>query len=427
MADFSSVPVVEVDKFNMDKHMEGMTRAVEQASFVAVDCELSGLGDRKKLNAPTIDERYKNTSLVAKTRSVISLGLSTFRLLPGSEEGKEWSYSVTTYNITLLCQEDYIVEPGSLKFLVEHGFDFQSQYSRGAPYLRGNDRDEEDLKGIRKIFATLVASKKPMVLHNGLIDLVFLYHNFWCALPDKLGTFTSDLAEMFPGGIYDTKYIADFVSRTQASYLEFVFRKEQRANQEKAVAGRPHVQVAWAEVSDTIWRTTEAGMEEEDREVCFNYAHHGHCPEGNSCSKSHSIDGILKAKNLEQEKKRKKRKVDAVEGEATAKVSKVEEEEASEIAEEAVVKASTGVLSAGGHRAGFDAFMTGFSLATFLVHQTKLPRNPSDFMPENINSGSLVNRVYLVSKDFPMLIQSSAFSKRSLQHDIKMKKLSIPS
>ena len=67
------------------------------------------------------------------------------------------------------------------RFLVEHGFDFQSQYSRGAPYLRGNDRDEEDLKGVRKIFATLVASKKPMVLHNGLIDLVFLYHNFWCA------------------------------------------------------------------------------------------------------------------------------------------------------------------------------------------------------------------------------------------------------
>ena len=102
---------MQVDKFNMDKHMEGMTRAVEQvlsdprvfifqlsltfaislispftwilisfelcltnlinkASFVAVDCELSGLGDRKKLNAPTIDERYKNTSLVAKTRLV---------------------------------------------------------------------------------------------------------------------------------------------------------------------------------------------------------------------------------------------------------------------------------------------------------------------------------------------------------------------
>ena len=127
------------------------------------------------------------------------------------------------------------------------------------------------------------------------------------------------------------------------------------------------------------------------------------------------------AKNLEQEKKRKKRKGDAEVEDTTAKVSKVDDE----VDEEDAVKASAGVsLSAGGHRAGFDAFMTGFSLATFLVHQTKLPRNPPDFMPESINSGSLVNRVYLVSKDFPMLVQPSAFSKRSLQHDIKMKKLS---
>ena len=42
--------------------------------------------------------------MVVDTRSVISLGLSTFRLLPGDEDGKAWSYAVTTYNITLLCQ-----------------------------------------------------------------------------------------------------------------------------------------------------------------------------------------------------------------------------------------------------------------------------------------------------------------------------------
>ena len=143
-----------------------------------------------------------------------------------------------------------------------------------------------------------------------------------------------------------------------------------------------------------------------------------------SCFYPHTLNYTPQAKNLEQEKKRKKRKGDVEVEDTLAKVSKIEEE-SSDVTEEAAVKENAGVnLSAGGHRAGFDAFMTGFSLATFLVHQTKLPRNPPDFMPESINSGSLVNRVYLVSKDFPMLVQPSAFSKRSLQHDIKIKKLS---
>jgi target of EGR1 protein 1 len=40
----------------------------------------------------------------------------------------------------VLCSEDYIVEPASLKFLVEHGFDFIKQYSKGLSYYRGNDK-----------------------------------------------------------------------------------------------------------------------------------------------------------------------------------------------------------------------------------------------------------------------------------------------
>merc|ERR1712105_261184 len=83
--------------------------------------------------------------------------------------------------------------------------------------------------------------------------------------------------------------------------------------------------------------------------------------------------------------------------------------------------------NSGGHRAGYDAFMTGFSFSTFLVHQTKLPPSPVDFWPASIRSESLANRIYLVSKDFPLLVQKSAFSKFSVQHDVKIKRLNLKS
>lgn len=51
-----------------------------------------------------------------------------------------WNFVVQTYNITSLCDEEYTVEPGSLRFLVEHGFDFNKQYSQGLSYYRGADQ-----------------------------------------------------------------------------------------------------------------------------------------------------------------------------------------------------------------------------------------------------------------------------------------------
>ena len=101
----------------------------------------------------SIEDRYKSIAEVAKTRSILSLGLSCFKIQDeeedhNSREGEtppgpgptSQKFLAQTFNILTLCNEDYMVEPGALQFLVGHGFDFNKQYSCGVPYCRGPDR-----------------------------------------------------------------------------------------------------------------------------------------------------------------------------------------------------------------------------------------------------------------------------------------------
>lgn len=107
------------------------------------------MGDRRKLNEKEIEERYRHICGIAKSRAIISLGISCFqsgvrtsRLSEpdDSNNGVAEKFVAHTYNIIILCSENYVVEPDALKFLVSHGFNFERQYSKGIPYYRGDDQ-----------------------------------------------------------------------------------------------------------------------------------------------------------------------------------------------------------------------------------------------------------------------------------------------
>ncbi|XP_033127408.1 target of EGR1 protein 1-like [Anneissia japonica] len=143
MATFENVPVVDVHSDNISIIWPSLLLAVRSANFLAIDFELSGLGNRRNLVTRSMDDRYKFISDVAKTRSILAIGLACFKANGTSSDTLGLQFQVQTFNITTLCNEEYVVEPDALQFLVNHGFDFNKQYSKGMNYSRGADTIKE--------------------------------------------------------------------------------------------------------------------------------------------------------------------------------------------------------------------------------------------------------------------------------------------
>lgn len=521
-----NVPVIDVHMNNFKELWPSMLLAIKTSTFVAIDTELSGLGTRKELMAQCIEDRYKAICQAARTRSVLSLGIACFRQLP---EKMANTYLSQVYNLTLLCMEEYIIEPQSVQFLVQHGFDFNKQYSVGIPYHKGNDKgNESQHQTVRTLFLEIIRAKKPLILHNGLIDVAFLYQCFYAHLPDRLTTFTTDLSEMFPSGLYDTKYAAEVEVRFIASYLEYAYKKCKRENYKLKETSAKHLTVEfcnypasmssfidyrYCSVPDADGKVAKS----ENVPICEKFSAYGWCPDGLKCSMSHNIDLIIDEdeRPTDDRKKRRRHKwkrkankeqfsndrtsclvhseekdfmppckqplidqpckeemqtdkqeadedIDSaheenpdeslqVEGDPEQLSESLEhetqaddrEQELHPVLQESVdisqPSGDAGIMEVdqgkqkaeekktmesrvrksdggGTHRAGFDAFMTGYILAYILMvkNQDNVELGTGLILPD------CHNRLYLSGKSLPLKIVKSAFSKSSKAHSQKM-------
>lgn len=55
----------------------------------------------------------------------------------------------------------------------------------------------------------IIEFRKPVVVHNGLLDLLHIYEKFINDLPPNLSRFCENMRSLFAGGIFDTKRIAE--------------------------------------------------------------------------------------------------------------------------------------------------------------------------------------------------------------------------
>lgn len=51
---------------------------------------------------------------------------------------------------------------------------------------------------LHNFFAYMSKIKTPLVVHNGIFDLMFIYHSFVAPLPSTLSEFVGDLSDAFP-------------------------------------------------------------------------------------------------------------------------------------------------------------------------------------------------------------------------------------
>ncbi|CAJ0751093.1 9076_t:CDS:10, partial [Entrophospora sp. SA101] len=370
----------DITKENLSSHQLKIKQTLNCASFIALDTEFTGLGNKESnTKASNIEERYINLSKVVKSHALVAFGVTVFEEIVEKEETTsplEKQYNVYNFNFTLLSQVDHIISPQSLAFLSDTGFDFNKQIRKGIPYFPGKDQqhDANDSNAIlRSIFSHIIS-------HN-------------------LNTFVADLNEMFSGGIFDTKYIADYITREKSSFLSYLFRKYEREQVERKASGNKDYLLLRIHDCIVLPSTTVEILKSEQFELakisnfqnkpskrsqgnsyCEQYALHGFCSQRMRCGKSHDLDFILDEQAREFENKRKQH-VSVSMPPTLLPSTKPDQFDTY-------------------HSAHFDAYMTGFIFARQLLKY----------------SGTKVlneyrNKLYLMGRNLPLLVAKSQFSK----------------
>ncbi|CAI2184630.1 17287_t:CDS:2 [Funneliformis geosporum] len=424
-------PFVDITKENVTSLQHVIKQTLNCASFIALDTEFTGLGGKEvNTRASNIEERYVNLCKVVKTHALVAFGLTVFEEaksnIQGGSESLEKQYNVYNFNFNLLSQVDHIISPQSLQFLSDSGFDFNKQIRKGIPYTPGCDKSNSNSNDpnsiMRSLFSYIITRNVPIVVHNGFLDLIYLYYSFYADLPDKLNSFVADLSEMFSGGIVDTKYIADFVTREKSSFLAYLFRKYEREQVDNKFSDSKEylflriLNCVKNNHNDQFLQSNHFEISKinslekltREKSYCEQYALHGFCKLRMRCGNSHDLDFILDEQAKEAGKKRKKRKLNQSQPQTTREICQSTEHVSASEPPTLLPSTKPDQFDTY-HSAHFDAYMTGFIFARQI-----LKYNKSKVMNE------YVNKLYLIGKNLPLLVEKSQFSKTSDGHKQKM-------
>lgn len=221
----------QVTTVNFAEAYVNIVDKVTSADYIAIDTEFTGFGSRL---APNLDHRYLAMRDIVRSHSLLSLGITTITKTDVGNGVPEYHFD--NFEILLKNDERFTVDPRNMQFLAQNGFDFNRLFSVGLPYRAGAYKQGERRNVRDMLFEILyhVKTKRiPLIVHNGFLDLMYFYHSFVTELPPQCHTFTADLVELFPGGIFDTKHLSQTVLEEQKTFLAYLYCKFKRAQDSK--------------------------------------------------------------------------------------------------------------------------------------------------------------------------------------------------
>ncbi|XP_053712564.1 poly(A)-specific ribonuclease PARN [Synchiropus splendidus] len=143
---------MEVTRTNFKECLNTVYAAIEEADFLAIDGEFSGISDGPNVSAltnglDTPEERYTKLKKHSMDFLLFQFGLCTFKY-----DQKESKYVTKTFNFYIFPKPfnrtspdiKFICQSSSIDFLASQGFDFNKVFCHGIPYL--NQEEEAQLR-----------------------------------------------------------------------------------------------------------------------------------------------------------------------------------------------------------------------------------------------------------------------------------------
>lgn len=262
-----------VNRHNADSGVFDMVAtAVQSCDFYAVDTEFTGLDRGQGFKAHVIQTRYESFREMVNKYAILQFGLCFAKkdLVTGKVR-------TVTFTFQVVQMDTFMVAPHSLVFLAEGGLSLTDVFKRGIRFSIGEPSK------LRDLWQVLAASGKPLVMHNGLVDLFFIWKTFFSPLPPLYSDWLSAFVEAFPGGVFDTKLLAEHLAHDQATYLQHMFH---------TAILKHTVNVEPTDLSSVVaWTVDEPRV--MSGKACPAYARHGNCKEGVHCPHSHDVEFIV--------------------------------------------------------------------------------------------------------------------------------------